>query len=220
MFNFHKRGMGVLTPVPRFIFFCIVSLASTFFTYNWTGIIVSGIFIVTIYLAGTIYSKLGLVTSTIAGCLSFLGNIFIHQSGEIIYLFGPFILTSGGLETGSILGLRLFFMILFAVAYISVTPLEDLFDTFKSLKLPIKGQIYLMIVLRYIDLLNKEFTTIKQSMSIRGINWEGTILEKIKGLRLIPVPIIFRLIGHINQQTLAVDNLGVISKKKKKIKEK
>ena len=68
-----------------------------------------------------------------------------------------------------------------------------------------------MIVLRYIDLLNKEFTTIKQSMSIRGINWDGSVLEKIKGLKLIPVPIIFRLIGHIQQQTLAVDNLGGIS---------
>tara|TARA_B100000586_G_scaffold186597_1_gene137150 strand:- start:212 stop:2479 length:2268 start_codon:yes stop_codon:yes gene_type:complete len=220
MFNFNKNGMGVLTPVPRFFFFCIVSLLSTFFTYNWIGIIVSGSFIFIIYLAGKIYNKLGLITSTVAGILSFFGNIFIHHSGEIVFSFGPLILTSGGLETGSILGLRLFFMILFAVAYISVTPLEDLFDTFKSLYLPLKGQIYLMIVLRYIDLLNKEFTTIKQSMSIRGINWDGSVLEKIKGLKLIPVPIIFRLIGHIHQQTLAVDNLGGISNKKINIEEK
>ena len=119
---------------------------------------------------------------------------------------------------GAILGLRLFFMILFAFAYISVTSLEDIYDTFKSLKLPLKAQIYLMIVLRYIDLLNKEFTTIKQAMSIRGINWEGSVLEKIKGLRLIPVPIIFRLIGHINKQTLALENLGGINKNKKDFK--
>ena len=71
-----------------------------------------------------------------------------------------------------------------------------------------------MIVLRYIDLLNKEFTTLQQSMAIRGIKWEGSVLDKIHGLRLIPVPMIFRLIGHINQQSLAVDNLGGTSTSK------
>ncbi len=204
----NKFGMGALAPLPRFIFFVTLSLASTFFTYNWVGVSVAGIIITIIYLAGRVYSKIGLITCTVAGTLSFLGNIFIHHSGSIIFNLGPLVLTEGGLETGTILGLRLFFMILFAIAYISVTSLEDLFDTSKSLKLPVKGQIYLMIVLRYIDLLNKEFTTLQQSMSIRGINWEGSVMEKIHGLRLIPVPMIFRLIGHINQQSLAVDNLG------------
>ncbi len=207
--------MGKLLPVPRFIFFCIFSLISTFFTYNWTGLIIVGLLVILIYLLGRVYFKLGIITSTVAGFLSFVGNIFIHQSGNTLFYLGPLQLTNGGLETGAILGLRLFFMILFAFAYISVTTLEEIYDTFKSLKLPLKGQIYLMIVLRYIDLLNKEFTTIKQSMSIRGINWEGSVLEKIKGLRLIPVPIIFRLIGHINKQTLALDNLGGVSKQKK-----
>ena len=204
----NKFGMGVLTPLPRFIFFVVLSLASTFFTYNWTGVAVSGVVVTIIYLSGRIYFKLGLITCTVAGLLSFLGNIFIHHSGNVVFAVGPLTLTEGGLETGAILGLRLFFMILFAIAYISVTSLEDLFDTAKSLKLPHKGQIYLMIVLRYIDLLNKEFTTLQQSMAIRGIKWEGSILDKIHGLRLIPVPMIFRLIGHINQQSLAVDNLG------------
>jgi len=204
----NKFGMGVLTPLPRFFFFVVLSLASTFFTYNWLGVAVSGTIITIIYLSGRVYYKLGLITCTVAGLLSFVGNIFIHHSGNIVFTLGPLTLTEGGLETGAILGLRLFFMILFAIAYISVTSLEDLFDTSKSLKLPLKGQIYLMIVLRYIDLLNKEFTTLQQSMSIRGINWEGSVLEKIHGLRLIPVPMIFRLIGHINQQSLAVDNLG------------
>jgi len=204
----NKFGMGVLNPLPRFIFFVVLSLASTFFTYNWTGVAVSGVVVTIIYLSGRVYYKLGLITCTVAGLLSFVGNIFIHHSGNTVFTLGPLTLTEGGLETGAILGLRLFFMILFAIAYIAVTSLEDLFDTAKSLKLPHKGQIYLMIVLRYIDLLNKEFTTLQQSMAIRGINWEGSVLEKIRGLRLIPVPMIFRLIGHINQQSLAVDNLG------------
>ena len=204
----NRFGMGVLAPLPRFIFFVVLSLASTFFTYNWAGVAVSGIVVTIIYLSGRVYFKLGLITCTVAGFLSFVGNIFIHHSGNIILTLGPLTLTEGGLETGAILGLRLFFMILFAIAYISVTSLEDLFDTAKSLKLPHKGQIYLMIVLRYIDLLNKEFTTLQQSMAIRGIKWEGSVLDKIQGLRLIPVPMIFRLIGHINQQSLAVDNLG------------
>ena len=210
----NKFGMGLLRPLPRFIFFVVLSLASTFFTYNWTGVTVSGVVVTIIYLSGRVYFKLGLITCTVAGLLSFVGNIFIHHSGNTVFTFGPLTLTEGGLETGAILGLRLFFMILFAIAYISVTSLEDLFDTAKSLKLPHKGQIYLMIVLRYIDLLNKEFTTLQQSMAIRGIKWDGSVLEKIRGLKLIPVPMIFRLIGHINQQSLAVDNLGGTSTSK------
>ena len=210
----NKFGMGVLNPLPRFIFFVVLSLASTFFTYNWIGVTVSGVIVTIIYLSGRVYFKLGLITCSVAGLLSFVGNIFIHHSGNIVFTLGPLTLTEGGLETGAILGLRLFFMILFAIAYISVTSLEDLFDTAKSLKLPHKGQIYLMIVLRYIDLLNKEFTTLQQSMAIRGIKWDGSVLEKIHGLRLIPVPMIFRLIGHINQQSLAVDNLGGTSTSK------
>mgnify|MGYP001437522905 CR=1 FL=1 len=217
MFNKNNYGMGILLPVPRFIFFCLLSLASTFFTYNWNGLIIIGSIILIIYLSGRIYYRLGIITSIVAGFLSFIGNIFIHKSGELLLFLGPLKLTAGGLEMGALLGLRLFFMILFAFAYISVTSLEEIYDTFKSFKLPIKGQIYLMIVLRYIDLLNKEFTTIKQAMAIRGINWNGSVLEKIRGLRLIPVPIIFRLIGHINKQTLSLDNLGGISKKKLKI---
>ena len=210
----NKFGMGLLNPLPRFIFFVVLSLASTFFTYNWIGVSVSGVIVTIIYLSGRVYFKLGLITCTVAGLLSFIGNIFIHHSGNIIFTLGPLTLTEGGLETGAILGLRLFFMILFAIAYISVTSLEDLFDTAKSLRLPHKGQIYLMIVLRYIDLLNKEFTTLQQSMAIRGIKWHGSVLEKIHGLRLIPVPMIFRLIGHINQQSLAVDNIGGTSTSK------
>ena len=47
----NKFGMGVLTPLPRFIFFVVLSLASTFFTYNWLGVAVAGIIITIIYLA-------------------------------------------------------------------------------------------------------------------------------------------------------------------------
>ena len=148
MFQYNNYGMGILLPVPRFIFFCIFSLISTFFTYHWSGLIIIGSIIIIIYLAGRVFYKLGIITSVVAGFLSFLGNIFIHKSGDLIFLFGPLQLTSGGLEMGAILGLRLFFMILFAFAYISVTSLEDIYDTFKSLKLPLKAQIYLMIVLR------------------------------------------------------------------------
>ena len=38
----NRFGMGVLAPLPRFIFFVVLSLASTFFTYNWLGVAVSG----------------------------------------------------------------------------------------------------------------------------------------------------------------------------------
>ena len=68
----NKFGMGVLAPLPRFIFFVVLSLASTFFTYHWLGVAVAGTLITFIYLSGRIYSKLGLITCTVAGLLSFI----------------------------------------------------------------------------------------------------------------------------------------------------
>ena len=109
----NKYGMGILLPVPRFIFFCLLSLTSTFLTYNWHGLLIIGSIILIIYLLGRVYYKLGIITSVVAGFLSFIGNIFIHKSGELIVELGPLQLTSGGLEMGALLGLRLFFMILF-----------------------------------------------------------------------------------------------------------
>ena len=103
----NKFGMGVLNPLPRFIFFVVLSLASTFFTYNWIGVTVSGVIVTIIYLSGRVYFKLGLITCTVAGLLSFIGNIFIHHSGNIILTLGPLTLTAGGLEMGAILGLSL-----------------------------------------------------------------------------------------------------------------
>ena len=70
----NKFGMGALAPLPRFIFFVTLSLASTFFTYNWLGVSVAGVIITIIYLAGRVYSKIGLITCTVAGTLSFLAN--------------------------------------------------------------------------------------------------------------------------------------------------
>ena len=89
----NRFGMGVLAPLPRFIFFVVLSLASTFFTYNWAGVAVSGIVVTIIYLSGRVYFKLGLITCTVAGFLSFVGNIFIHHSGNIILTLGPLTLT-------------------------------------------------------------------------------------------------------------------------------
>ena len=86
MFQYNNYGMGILLPVPRFIFFCIFSLISTFFTYHWSGLIIIGSIIIIIYLAGRVFYKLGIITSVVAGFLSFVGNIFIHKSGDLIFL--------------------------------------------------------------------------------------------------------------------------------------
>ena len=51
----NRFGMGALAPLPRFIFFVVLSLASTFFTYNWAGVAVSGIVVTIIYLSGRVY---------------------------------------------------------------------------------------------------------------------------------------------------------------------
>jgi energy-coupling factor transport system ATP-binding protein len=201
-------GLGRLGPLPRFVVFVILSIVTTFFTYNWPGLAVSGVLVIALLLAGRRYPRAGMISALVAGLLTFLGNLFIHGGGETLAALGPLAITSVSLERATLLGLRLFFMILLAVAYIAATPNYELLQTARALRVPKTGEIYLIIVLRYIDVLRYEFTTAMRAMAIRGVRWDGTLIERADALRKLPVPIIYRLMGHIHSQALAIDSRG------------
>ena len=203
-----RWGLVGLSPVPRFWVFLILSAVTTVFTYNWWGLGISAAIVVGLFLIGGAYPMVGIISALVAGFLTFLGNLFLRHQGEVLLQLGLLQITSGSLERALLLGLRLMVMILLAIAYIAVTPNEDLLLTARGLKLPKTGEIYLMIVLRYIDILKQEFTTAMQSMAIRGVRWDGSILDRIQGLSQLPMPIIYRLVGHIYAQTLALDSRG------------
>lgn len=204
----NRRGLAGLSPVPRFWLFVLLSAVTTVCTYNWWGLAISAAIVVGLLLGGGTYPRLGILSALVAGLLTFLGNLFLRHQGEVLGQLGPLQITSGSLERSLLLGLRLMVMILLAIAYIAVTPNEDLLLTARGLKLPKVGEIYLMIVLRYIDILKQEFTTAMQSMAIRGVRWDGSIVDRIQGLSQLPMPIIYRLVGHIYAQTLALDSRG------------
>lgn len=207
------RGFAALQPVPRFWLFVVLSAVTTILTYQWWGLVISAVIVVGLFLLGGTYPRIGVLSALVAGALSFVGNLFLRHQGAVLFQLGALQITSGSLERATLLGLRLTVMILLAIAYISVTPNEDLLLTARGLRIPKTGEIYLMVVLRYIDILKHEFVTTMQAMGIRGIRWDGSMWERIQGLSQIPVPIIYRLIGHIHAQTLAIDSRGGVQVK-------
>ena len=145
-----------------------------------------------------------------AGLLTFLGNgIFASQDVLFTFLFiHPSI---ASLLNGLRLGVRIMAMILPAIAFIAVTPLPEYMDAFRGLHIPATAEMYLTIVLRYVDILWYEIQISMKAMAMRGVNWEGSIGEKIPAFRSLMLPLIFRILEHVEGQSLAIDNRGGVN---------
>jgi energy-coupling factor transport system ATP-binding protein len=70
--------------------------------------------------------------------------------------------------------------------------------------------MYLTIVLRYVDILWYDIQISMKAMALRGVNWEGGVREKIPAFSRLMLPLIFRILDHVDGQSLAIDNRGGI----------
>lgn len=201
-----NRGLGWLAPTPRLIVFVILSLLVTF-SGSWWSVLLSLAVAVILLILGGEYPKAALVGAGSALLLTFAGHALTAESPEALS-FWIFQVSPESLEKGLRLGLRLFSLILPAIAFIAVTPLHELLEAFIGLRLPPAGAMYLTIVLRYVDILWYDIQVSMKAMAVRGVNWEGGIMDKIPAFRRLMLPLIFRILEHIDGQTLAIDNRG------------
>jgi len=201
-----KRGLGWLAPTPRLIVFVVLSILVTF-SGSWWTVLLSLAVAVTLLILGGEYPKAALFGAGSALLLTFAGHALTAESPEAVS-FWIFQVSPESLEKGLRLGLRLFSMILPAIAFIAVTSLHELLQAFIGLRLPPAGVMYITIVLRYVDILWYDIQVSMKAMAVRGVNWEGGVLDKIPAFRRLMLPLIFRILEHIDGQTLAIDNRG------------
>ena len=202
----NKRGLGWLAPTPRLIIFILLS---TLFTLSseWPAVLLSLAIALALLMAGGKYPRSALLACLSAFILTFLGHALTSADPSAVSLW-VFSVSGGSLLKGLRLGLRLAAMILPAIAFIAVTPLNELLESFRGLRIPKIADIYLTIVLRYVDILWYEIQISMKAMAVRGVNWQGGVADKVPAFRRLMLPLIFRILDHVDGQSLAIDNRG------------
>lgn len=204
-----KRGMGWLGPTPRLIVFVVLSILFTL-SSRWPAVLTAFVVAVVVLIAGGKYPRAALTACWSAFALTFIGNALFAKE-NVLFSFLVFDVSGASLLDGLRLGLRISAMILSAVAFIAVTPLHELLDAFRGLRIPPSAEMYLTVVFRYVDILTYEIQISMKAMAVRGVNWEGSIRDKVPAFRSLMLPLIFRILEHVDGQSLAIDNRGGIT---------
>lgn len=202
-----RYGLGRVAPAPRLLFFVVLSTLVTL-SNAWIPVLVAlGVGFLLLIL-GRKYPRAALVACFSAFLLTFLGHAVTADVPSVSFFI--FDISRASVFKGLRLGLRIAAMILPAIAFIAVTPLHELLEAFRGLRVPAVVDIYLTVVLRYVDILWYDIQTSMKAMAVRGVNWEGGIRDKIPAFRRLMLPLIFRILDHVDGQSLAIDNRGGI----------
>lgn len=202
-----RHGLGRIAPTPRLILFVVLSTLVTL-SNEWIPVLVAlGVGLLLLALGRT-YPRAALVACVSAFLLTFLGHAVTADAPSLSFFI--FDISRASVLKGLRLGLRIAAMILPAIAFIAVTPLHELLEAFRGLRVPPVVDMYLTIVLRYVDILWYDIQTSMKAMAVRGVNWEGGIRDKIPAFRRLMLPLIFRILDHVDGQSLAIDNRGGI----------
>jgi energy-coupling factor transporter ATP-binding protein EcfA2/energy-coupling factor transporter transmembrane protein EcfT len=201
-----NTGLGWLAPTPRLIAFILISTLITF-SDSWPTVIISFVGALVLLVLGRKYPRAAIFAAVSAFVLTFLGHALSAQ-GPDTFRFLVFQVSQASMLKGLRLGLRLVAMILPAIAFIAVTPIYELLEAFVGLRIPASAVMYLTIVLRYVDILWYDIQISMKAMAVRGVNWEGSITDRIAAFRRLMLPLIFRILDHVDGQSLAIDNRG------------
>ncbi|MBC8506212.1 MAG: ATP-binding cassette domain-containing protein, partial [Chloroflexi bacterium] len=159
------------------------------------------------------YPRPALVAAGSAFILTFLGHALTSQDPNAVSIL-IFNISQDSLLKGLRLGIRLTSMIIPAIAFIAATPIHELLEAFVGLRIPDAAKMYLTIVLRYVDILWYDIQISMKAMALRGVNWDGSIKDKVPAFSRLMLPLIFRILDHIDGQSLAIDNRGGVKASK------
>ncbi len=201
-----RGGFRRLAPTPRLVAFVVLSMLITF-SSSWVTIIASIILSLLLLILGGKYPRPALVAAGSAFVLTFLGHSLTAKDPSAVSVL-IFNISQASLLQGLRLGIRLVSMIVLAIAFIAVTPIHELLEAFVGLKIPDTAKMYLTIVLRYVDILWYDIQISMKAMALRGVNWEGGIQDKVPAFSRLMLPLIFRILDHVDGQSLAIDNRG------------
>jgi energy-coupling factor transport system permease protein len=147
--------------------------------------------------------------------LTFILHLFFSEGGtyqEVPYFH--FMINTTGLKSGFIYCFRLVILIsMAAVLTLTTSPIE-LTDGLNKLFAPLKKvgiptfEIVLMMTLaiRFIPTLIQEAERIQKAQTSRGVNFEGNLLERIKNLLPLLLPLLISAFHRADELAMAMDS--------------
>lgn len=146
--------------------------------------------------------------------LTFLIHIFTTP-GNILYTLGPLTMTQEGLHQGSLMSLRLVFLIIvsslltFTTSPVALTDgIERLLKPFKKIGLPAHELAMMMtIALRFIPTLLEETDRIMKAQMARGADFtSGNILRRAKNMIPLLVPLFISAFRRADELATAMES--------------
>jgi len=141
-----------------------------------------------------------------------------RDTTAIIRIFG-FRLTEGGLQMAASFSLRLLVFVGIAF-FVSLTTMpsdlaEALVGWMKPLKkigIPVTDiSLIIFIALRFIPVLAEEFDTIRKAQLIRGVDFTGGLIKKVKKMIFLLIPVFQAALRRADDLAIAIESRGYIS---------
>ncbi|MCP4684748.1 MAG: energy-coupling factor transporter transmembrane protein EcfT [bacterium] len=138
-----------------------------------------------------------------------------RQSAPLFDLFG-FAITTGGVTKAAFFSLRLLlFVSMVFLVTLTNSPSElaeavtSLFRPLARIGLPIQELgLILFIAIRFIPILYEEFVTVRNAQTIRGVDFTGSLMNRIRKTTSVLVPVLVSTIGRADELALAMEARG------------
>ena len=195
----------------------LLYLISLFLFDGFAGYIVATIFLVSIIKLSKVPFKFivkGLKPIIMLLMITVLFNLFLTRSGEVLFSFWIFTVTSGGLHTAVFMAMRLIYLILgSSIMTFTTTPneltdgIERLLGPLRKIKVPVHEIAMMMsIALRFIPILLEETDKIMKAQIARGADFEsGNIIQRAKSMIPILVPLFVSAFRRANDLAMAME---------------
>jgi len=190
--------LGALNPVARF---ALVFTASTLFILVNDILGASLLFLggLALFLLGEKRNWRIVLSAPFSGGMMLLYNsIFSPENqGGLRFLF--LTINQAGIERGLVTGLRLTGIMFISFAWLAATPIPEMYEGLGWLR---PAREWTLGILRGVQILQREFVVLTQSLIIRGLRWDS-IRANIKNLVPLAVAIMPRVIDNTQKAAFA-----------------
>lgn len=198
----------------------LLLLISVFFDAGFLGYLILGIFVCVIIKLSNIkvsYILKSLRPMIIMMSFLMILNIFMIQSGTLLFSIGPISVYTGGLIQTAYILIRLILIVALTTVLTATTKpldltlgLEHLFTPFKKFGFPAhEVSMMISIALRFIPTLLEETERIMKAQSSRGVDFkEGKLKDKIKAIVSLIVPLFISAFQRAEDLANAMESRG------------
>ena len=195
----------------------LLYLISLFLFDGFAGYIVATVFLISIIKLSKVPFKFivkGLKPIIMLLMITVLFNLFLTRTGDVLFSFWIFTVTSGGLHTAVFMAMRLIYLILgSSLMTFTTTPneltdgIEKLLGPLRKIKVPVHEIAMMMsIALRFIPILLEETDKIMKAQMARGADFEsGNIIARAKAMIPIMVPLFISAFRRAEELAMAME---------------